>query len=273
MITLISGILIEFLDKLQLLTGSYGWAIIMFSAIIKVLLYYPTQSQFKSMREMQKIQPEIKELQKKFKEDPQKMQTEQMKLFKKHKINPLGGCLPLIIQMPILWAIFMAIRQLAEQGKFSSETFLWIGSPLSSIYPHWFASNLADRDLPLLILYGFSMFLSQKIGMGTKGAISDSQEGTQKMMSLAMPIIFTFILWNFPAALLLYWLMFNVFSIVQQIIVMKEKVTVTPAETAEDETSPNDEIQEESIYSYEENKGKSEETISRSTSRKKKGGK
>lgn len=263
MLESVGQILISFMDFIYQYTGNYGWAIIILAAIIKIALYYPTQSQYKSMREMQKIQPLIKKLQEKFKDTPQKMQAEQMKLFKEHGVSPLGGCLPILIQMPILWGIFITIRKMAEMGKFNHETFMWIGGPLSDIYPDWIAGSLADKDLPLILMYGFSMYLSQKL------TVSDpSAEKTQRMMSLVMPIAFTFILWRFPSALILYWLMFNIFSIVQQVIVMKQDDKKTLADMEEE--VEEDEQAEEDDNSEEDQKqtGKS-----RSRSRKKKGGK
>jgi YidC/Oxa1 family membrane protein insertase len=267
LIEAISQVLVNFLVYIHNYTGNYGWAIIVFSVIMKIVLYYPTQSQFKSMKEMQKVQPELKEIQKKFKDNPQKLQTEQMALFKRHNINPLGGCLPILIQMPVLWGIFVAIRKMAESQMFGSETFLWIGGPLSKLYPKWIASSLADHDLPLVVLYGFSMYLSQKL------TVSDpATEGTQKMMSIIMPIAFTFIMWNFPSALILYWLMFNIFSIVQQYFVMRqadEEIPLKMMEAGQQELlpslSPGEENEKEKIVT--------ETSRSRSRSRKKKGGK
>jgi len=260
----VGQVLISFMDFIHQYTGNYGWAIIILAAIIKIALYYPTQSQYKSMREMQKIQPLIKKLQEKYKDNPQKMQAEQMKLFKEHGVSPLGGCLPILIQMPILWGIFITIRKMAEMGKFGQETFLWIGGPLSKIYPQWIAGSLADKDLPLVLMYGFSMYLSQKL------TVSDpSAEKTQQMMSIIMPVAFTFILWRFPSALILYWLMFNLFSIVQQVITMKQD-DKKPLEPPEDEAKEEEEQDEEEDESDEEQKKAGR---SRSRSRKKKGGK
>ncbi len=214
--------MMSLLDYFKSFTGNYGWAIILFAGLVKAVLYYPTQSQYKSMKEMQKVQPELKKLQDRYKKDPQKLQMEQMALFKKHNVNPMGGCLPIIIQMPILIGIFATIRKMAELGKFANETFLWIGGPLSNIYPRLFGESLARPDILLLLIYGVSMFLSQKMT-----TTQTSDEGTQKMMTTIMPVMFTFLLWRFPAALILYWLVFNILSIVQQYITMRDTSTVT----------------------------------------------
>lgn len=254
--------MMNLLDYLKAMTGNYGWAIIVFSVMVKLALYIPTRSQYKSMKEMQKIQPLMKKLQDKYKNDPQKLQMEQMALFKKHNVNPLGGCLPILIQMPILIGIFATIRKMAELGKFTNQAFLWIGGPLSDIYPQLFGQNLAQKDLLLLLVYGLSMFLSQKM------SVSDpSNEATQKMMSMMMPVMFTFILWNFPSSLILYWLMFNVLSIIQQYYILKEPAAVTAGEQDGQESLTEEDESEADASSEEASSGKS-----RSRSRKKKGG-
>lgn len=253
------------LDSLRAFTGSYGWAIVIFATLVKLALYYPTQKQYQSMKEMQRIQPMVKKLQDKYKNDPQKLQMEQMELFKKYKVNPLGGCLPLIIQMPILIGIFTTIRQMVAEGKFANETFLWIGSNISTTND-FIAENLAQSDVPLLLLYGLSMFLSQKT------TVSDpSQEQTQKMMTYVMPIAFTAILWKFQSALILYWLVFNLWSIVQQYIVMKSGPSGEEVKTEQNEI---EKVTEDNTDSdSEETSDSSKSGRSRSRSRKKKGGK
>ena len=251
------------LDYFKGFTGNYGWAIVLFAGLIKAVLYYPTQSQYKSMKEMQKIQPELKKLQDRYKKDPQKLQMEQMALFKKHNVNPLGGCLPIIIQMPILIGIFATIRKMAELGKFANETFLWIGGPLSNIYPQLFGGSLAQRDTLLLLIYGVSMFLSQKMT-----STQTTDQGTQKMMSTIMPVMFTFLLWKFPSALILYWLVFNILSIVQQYLTLRD--TSTDGESSGEEVDTKVTGGDEDVDNQEDS---SEADRVRSRSRKRKGGK
>ncbi|MDQ7826756.1 MAG: YidC/Oxa1 family membrane protein insertase [Candidatus Eremiobacteraeota bacterium] len=212
----IQQFLMQVIDFLYELTGNYGWSIVILSGLIKVALYIPTNQQYKAMKDMQAIQPEIKKLQEKFKDDPQKMNAEMMLLYKKHKVNPLGGCIPLLIQMPILWGIWQTISGYNE--VFARAYFLWIGSPLSYKYPAVFAKSLAGHDMPLLILYGFSMYLTQKTSTSDP-ATAKAQMG----MSIFMPIFFTYMMWQwkFPCALILYWLMFNLLSVFQQAMIMK----------------------------------------------------
>jgi len=204
------------------ITGSYGWAIILLALVVKALLYIPTQQQFQAMKDMAAIQPEIKKLQIKHKDDPKKLQTEQMELFKKHKVNPLGGCLPILIQMPILWGIWGAITKHA--GELKEAYFMWITPELAAKSPVFLkkaviAANLSQPDTIMLILYAVSMFISQKLT-----AVDKATAQTQATMNLIMPIMFTYIMWagNFPSALILYWLVFNILSIFQQMTVMNK---------------------------------------------------
>jgi YidC/Oxa1 family membrane protein insertase len=218
----------QILDALYRLTGSYGWSIILLAVIIKVILYYPTHQQFKSMKDMQAIQPKLKEIQALHKDDPKTLQVKQQEIFVKYKINPLSGCLPLIIQMPILWAIWKVIMD--NKAIFDKAYFLWMRPEISNLtfFGHpliipgkdpmpVIAPSLAVMDIPLLILYGLSMYLSQKLTV-TDPATAKSQAS----MSFTMPIVFTIIMGmgKFPAAMILYWLVFNILSIVQQYVIM-----------------------------------------------------
>lgn len=270
----IQQILMQILNILNGFTGNYGVAIILLAVIIKLVLYYPTYQQLKSMKDLQKVQPELKKLQEKYKEDPKQFQAEQMDLFKRHKINPLGGCLPLIIQMPILWAMFTTIKKLQEIASlyvvytiksepvyfnkvvdlmvkimpnaktdhisidnFVSDIlkvkFLWINPAFAEkvnglFNYHIIGSNLfLSNDIPLIILYGISMFISQKMTV-----VDAKTAESQKMMNLMMPIVFTFILFGFPSALILYWLVFNILSIIQQYLILKTDNNV-PLEAGE----------------------------------------
>lgn len=225
---MIQQTLMRIIDAIYGFTGNYGISIIILAVIIKIILYYPTQQQFKAMKDMQLIQPEIKKLQEKYKDNPKRLQAEQLELFKKHKVNPLGGCLPLLIQMPILWAIWKTI--MAYKDVFKKAYFLWINPALHSKFPKIVAVSLGEQDIPMLILYGLSMYLSQKLTV-TDPATAKKQS----MMNLMMPIFFTYLMWmwKFPAALILYWLAFNILSIFQQIIIMKEpsKISEVTAKT------------------------------------------
>jgi YidC/Oxa1 family membrane protein insertase len=201
------------LNGLQGLTGSYAWAILIFTVLIKLCLYPLTQKQYRSMKEMQALQPAIKKLQEKYKDDSQKFSEEQMKLFAKHKVNPLGGCLPVFVQMPILFGIYTTIMNFKHVFEAEHLRFLWVGSFLADRFPELFAKNLADQDVALLLLYGLSMFLSQKLSV-TDPATAKQQQ----TMNTFMPVFFTYMLWQWkmPSAMVLYWLSFNLLGLVQQ---------------------------------------------------------
>lgn len=220
----------DILNALYGITGNYGWAIILLALIIKVILWYPTHQQFKAMKDMQAIQPKLKEIQNTYKNDPKELQAKQQEIFIKYKINPLSGCLPILIQMPILWAIWSVITKHKE--IFEKAYFLWIRPEFSEIkilgkpllWPAKeticvIAPNLATMDIPLLVLYGASMYLSQKLTVTDPATAK-----TQSAMNLMMPIVFTIIMGmgRFPSALILYWFVFNILSIIQQYFIMKQ---------------------------------------------------
>lgn len=220
--SVVEQFLMSLIDQLYAFTGNYGWSIVILAGIVKLALYYPTNQQYKAMKDMQAIQPEMKKIQEKYKGDQQKMNMEMMLLYKKHKVNPFGGCLPLIIQLPILWGIWKTIAN--YKHVFERAYFLWIGSPLSFKYGDLFARNLAGHDVPLLLLYGFSMYLTQKT---TTTPSDPAAAKTQQTMSLFLPVFFTYMMWQwrFPCALIIYWLVFNILSIFQQCAIMKPETS------------------------------------------------
>lgn len=187
---------------------SYAFAIILFGVLVKLLLQPLNKASFKSMREMQKVQPEMKKIQEKYKGDkanPQKMNQEVMALYKAHGVNPMGGCLPMLIQMPVLILLYRAI--MSYRCQFYHADFLWI-------------DNLAMPDMPLLILYGVSMIFSTKLT--TMPTADPAQQQQQKMMSWMMPIMFVMICRTFPAAFVLYWMTFNVMQTAQQLMMYRK---------------------------------------------------
>ena len=150
---------------------------------------------------MQAIQPELKEVQKKFKNDPKRLQAEMMRIYAKHKINPLSGCLPMIIQLPI---IFILYRALLDFPFIENPSFLWI-------------KNLGKPDIPLLLALGAVMFLQQRVSQTiTKGG--KEQEGIAKVMQF-FPLFLILILWSLPSGVMLYWFISTLISIAQQFFI------------------------------------------------------
>lgn len=215
--------LYKILDALVALTGrkpsfSYWFAIILLAVIVKVLITPLTKAQFKSMKEMQKVSPLIKKVQEEFKGDQAEIGKRTMDLYKEHGINPLMGCLPILIQMPILYMVYGIIR--TYEIQFSHGTFLWVGwQPLVHKWsitlggkPVWLtAANMSQPDLILLVLYTISMILSQKISI-----VDPTQAEQQKMMAIAMPVMFFLLIGWLPSAFVLYWFIFNVLQTWQQ---------------------------------------------------------
>lgn len=188
---------------------SYALAIILISILLKIILYPLMQKQMKSTMNMQEVQPKLEYLQKKYKNNPEKMNEEVMKLYKEYNINPMAGCLPLLIQMPILIGLFGALRQY-NFDPIEHATFFWI-------------PNLAEKDplfiLPILV--ALTMFLQQKISMATTPQAAENP--TMKTMLYVMPAMMLFVCWSMPSGLCLYWAFFSILSIVQQFFMNKQK--------------------------------------------------
>ena len=209
--------LYKIMDFLVDLTGrrpwlSYWLAIIIITVIVKILITPLTKAQFKGMREMQRIQPLIKEIQEKYKGNQRELGEKVMALYKEHGINPFASCLPLLIQLPIMLLLYNMIR--LYEFQFQNGYFLWIGSPLSKIFP-WVAANLSQPDIPLVVLYTISMIISMRLSN-----VDPTQAQQQKIMSLYMPILFAFLFKSFPSAFLLYWLVFNILTTSQQYFII-----------------------------------------------------
>jgi len=199
------------LQKLLILfysfTGSYGIAIILLTLLIYGVLSPLTFKQFESMQKMQAVQPELRAIQKKFKNEPRKMQAEMMKIYSKHKINPMSGCLPMFIQLPI---IFILYRALLNFPFAENPSFLWI-------------KNLGKPDIPLLLALAGCMFLQQKISQ--KMQTGADQAGIAKMMQF-FPFFLIFILWSLPSGVMLYWFTSTLISTAQQFFIRKKATSV-----------------------------------------------
>jgi YidC/Oxa1 family membrane protein insertase len=179
-------------------THNYGIAIIILTVLIKILFYPLTRKQMESMGQMQKLQPKMKAIREKFKDDKERLNKEVMDLYRTHKINPLGGCWPMLLQIPVFFALYKALLNSIELRH--APFMFWI-------------QDLSEKDPCYItpIIMGATMFLQQKM---TPAAGDPNQ---QKMM-MFMPLIFTFMFLNFPSGLVLYWLVNNVLTIGQQFV-------------------------------------------------------
>jgi len=201
----ISRILLWLLNGLHLVTRNYGWAIIGLSLLVSLVLYPLTVQQLTSMKKMQALQPHLARLQEQHAKNPKKLNQEMMGLYKKHQVNPLGGCLPLLLQMPILFALYPLLMQAVD---LRGAPFLWIrdlASPDRAWTLPW-ALPIMGKDVNILpILMLASMLVQQKVAaLGiTPSAKSQAQ---QRMMSVVFVIMWFVMFYPLPAGLVLYWL-------------------------------------------------------------------
>jgi YidC/Oxa1 family membrane protein insertase len=195
---------------LQVFVKNWGVAIILLTLLVRVVLFPLTYKSMQSMNEMRKLQPEVEKLKAKLGEDREKMNLAVMQLYREHKVNPLGGCLPMLLQMPIWFSLYAALQTSVELYR---EHFLWIHD-----------LTLKDPYYVLPALMGVSSFLMQKMS-------PQPADNTQaKMMLYFFPIFFTVLMVNVPAGLTLYIFVNNVLSIVQQQVMMKRQMApATPA--------------------------------------------
>ncbi len=196
--------MVWFMEQIYKFVPNWGLVIIIFTILIKLAFWPLTRSSFTSMEKMKRIQPMVKEIQDKYKDDREALSRETMQLYRTYGVNPLGGCLPILIQIPVFFALYQALLQSLALRHSSFISYL----PFTDIL--WLADLSAKDPLYITpIIMGGTMFLQQYMSP----AMGDP---TQRKMMLFMPIIFTFMFLNFPSGLVLYWLMSNVFSIVQQ---------------------------------------------------------
>jgi YidC/Oxa1 family membrane protein insertase len=199
---------------------NYGIVILLISVLTKVLFYRLTHKSFKSMRDMQNLQPKLAALKEKHKEDRQKLSQETMKLYKESGVNPLGGCLPMLFQMPVFLALFNVLRNTIEIRR--APFFGWINdlSQQDVLFSLPFSLPVIGSAFSVLpILMGGSMLLQSKIGGSIAGPESSATQ--PKMMTYMLPIVFTFLFYKMPSGLVLYWLVNTVLSVGQQYYINK----------------------------------------------------
>lgn len=231
----VTDAMLGLLNAIHSVVPIYGLDMLLLALVVRLALFPLAQQQFKSMAEMQKVQPLLKALQAEYKGKSQELQAATMALYKEHGVNPLAGCFPMLIQLPILLGLFYAIQQhvgcdplqwtgtackiagqTAAPGDFWTAHFLWIGSSLSHAFPQIFATSLATLDMPLFVLYVVSMYISVRYGSPPS---SDPQQAqTQKIMAIVSPAMIAYFGWRYhwASALLIYWLALNVLTMAQQ---------------------------------------------------------
>lgn len=182
--------------------GNWGWAIIMLTILMKVIFFPLSQKSFRSMQKLQKIQPHMKRVQEAYKNDKEKLNQEMFRLYKEHKVNPLGGCLPMVIQIPIFFALYKVLLESIELK--GAGWILWI-------------KDLAQHDPYYVtpVIMGVTMVIQQMMTPKTGDPL-------QRKMMMAMPVVFTFMFLTFPSGLVIYWLVNNTLTIIQQWLIYRE---------------------------------------------------
>jgi len=208
--------MIPLFKLIHLAIPNYGFVIIVFTFIIRLLLHPLNRNQLKSMQKMQALQPMINEIREKYKDDSAKLNAQTMKLYKEYGVNPVSGCLPLLLQMPILYALWSVFRSAIELRQ---SAFIWWITDLSNpdiIFQLPFRLPLfgISEISGLALLMGITMFIQQKM------TIKDPR---QKAMVYIMPVMFTLMFTGFPSGLNLYYFLFNLISICQQFYMTKIK--------------------------------------------------
>jgi YidC/Oxa1 family membrane protein insertase len=207
----LEDIIIALLNMFNTFTHSYGWSVILLTIAFKLVFYPLTKKQFQSMSRMKEIQPRLKELQEQHKGNPQQLQKEMMQLYKKHGVNPLGGCLPILLQMPILIGLFMSLNSAAFKEQVASAgqlSFLWI-QDITMHHPQVWEAVVKDWTIVILpLLVGLSTYLTQKF-------MGNTDPKMAPLMTF-MPLMMIFISFSLPAGVLLYWAVSNFISAWQQ---------------------------------------------------------
>jgi YidC/Oxa1 family membrane protein insertase len=206
--------MLPFFKMIYMFIHNYGISIIIFSILMKLLLYPLSITQMRSAQKMQLIAPEMTKMREKFKDDPKQQQTEMMKIYSEYGINPAGGCLPLLLQMPILYALWSVLRTAIDLRQ--ANFFLWITDlsvpdvilTLPFAIPIFNLSQFSG----LAILMGVTLFFQQKL------TLTDPR---QKFMIYILPVVFTLMFSYFPSGLNLYYFMFNLLGIIQQVYINK----------------------------------------------------
>lgn len=198
----ISGIIFWMMQKIYNVVGNWGWAIVFVTVIIKLLFYQLSAKSFRSMAAMKKLQPKIEILKEKYGDDKQKLTQATLELYRQEKVNPMSGCLPILIQIPVFIALYWVLVESVQLRQ--APFILWIHD-LSQHDPYYV----------LPVLMGLSMFVQQRLNPAPPDPL-------QAKIMMLMPVIFTFLFANFPAGLMLYWFVNNTLSFMQQWFVMQK---------------------------------------------------
>ncbi len=216
---------------------NYGWSLILLALLVKLAMWPLNTMQFKSMLSMQELQPKIKALQAKYKNDKEKLNEATMALYKEKGANPAAGCLPMLVQLPVIYSVYFAIT--SDKSRFLDQAWLWVGSSFSALTPvvtqqvfpplkdahdpyHLLATSLAVPDYLLLGLYIVSMYFSVRFTSPPSPDPAVAQQ--QRIMAFISPAMIGFFGFKYawPSGLIIYWLSFNIFTMSQQIYLIRK---------------------------------------------------
>jgi len=213
----------------DILGNNFGWAIIALTIIVRVVLFPLTMQALHSNKAMQALQPQIRELQKRYAKDKKRLNEETMKLYAAHKVNPVSGCLPMLLQLPVMIGLYGALIKVAswssadpaakagatsEMGKY---LYSFVPQPHLPVYAHfaWLDLGRPDPLFILPILAGAAQYMQSKMAISPT-ASADTQQRAMNQMTTFMPLLTVVIAWSLPSGLALYWVVTTLFAIVQQ---------------------------------------------------------
>jgi len=196
---IISEALFWLLEKIHSVVGNWGWSIVLVTVFVKTLFYKLSESSYRSMAGMRKMQPKIQALRERYGDDKQKLSQSMMEMYRKEGINPLGGCLPILVQIPVFLALYWVLSSSVELRQ--TPFIFWIHD-----------LSLPDPYYVLPLLMGLSMFIQQRLS-------PPPPDPTQAKVMMMMPVVLTLFFLNFPAGLVLYWVVNNSLSILQQVFI------------------------------------------------------
>jgi YidC/Oxa1 family membrane protein insertase len=203
LIDVANSILTFFHDSVGL---GWGLAIIMLTIVTRIAILPLSLKQIRSMRAMQAFQPQIKEIQKKYKDDRQRLQRELMSFYQTNNINPFASCVPLLLQLPVFMSLFYLLRSTEFQNEIAAN-------------PGFFGVDLAEKATGAALVILLALYFVTMVG--STSVMASSAEGSQRIMMYALPVVFTPIVIGFPAGLVIYWITTNIWTMGQQMVVKR----------------------------------------------------
>lgn len=231
----LSSLMAEILKFLYAVIPNYGWDIVLLTLLIKIVLFPTSITQVRSMEVMKVLQPKIKELQDKYKDNPQEMQRRMMEMYREHKASPFGGCLPMLIQLPILFALFGLLRTPEKFGLDLTNVY-FLGIELMA------KGNTKDilgsmGHVILAVLSAGTTFLQTKMtSPAPRGGAAEGASSMQNTLLYFMPLFFGYITFTMEAAIGIYWVAQAVIGIVQQLVIVK--FFIHPVKAVEKDEKP-----------------------------------